>query len=264
MIRLLWLLLPISACATHDVVRSEALVKRGVCGGHKVAVFGYPGDNASCDATVFNLGEGCYAATVPDEPRRPRQILHHGATDTVWAPHLFECSASAPDGHVACVEDVTGRRDEIFGEDIVRWTYLIRLPYVSRTTVVTPYRCRERLRAWELANLPPPDRGDLVISRWFTKQHGWTGIDENLPSVRMRIEEDPIALQRILAGHELITATVCPAATGLSVTIDHEFPVRFEQELATMITRGLSEGHRAVAECTIFQLIVSFARLPNT
>jgi hypothetical protein len=262
---LLLFLLFLGACATRDVLRSEPLVKRGVCGGHPIAVFGYPYENASCDATVIHLGDGCYLATVPGErPRVARQILHDGASDKPWAPHLFECSASAPDGHVACVEDQPlGRRDEVFGEDIARTRYTIALPYVSRTSTVTTGRCRARLAAWELANLPAPDPRELMITHWFSSTRPEDrGQSEDLPRVRLRTQEDPISIGRILGSQELVRATVCPAAGGLAVSIDEDYPARLEHELASMVRRALTEAHRTVAECTIFRFGVAFGDRP--
>jgi len=239
----------VTACATHDVQRSEPLVARATCHGDGLAVFGYPFDQqAGCGERVVNLGDGCYFATRPGErveaPRRPRQVLHGtGGIDAQWLPHLFECSASSPDGHVACVEDLPiGHRDDLFGEDIGRVAWRLQLPdQVGRTWpamwLPAVARCRTKLAAWELANLPPPDHRALVATYWHVEGAGDL---DRLPRERVQPAEDPISLYRILGPDPEVRATVCPTVHGIAAVIDNHYPARLEHQLATMIERALA------------------------
>ena len=239
----------VTACATHDVQRSEPLVARATCNGDGLAIFGYPFvQKAGCGERVINLGDGCYFGTRPGEqvnaPRRPRQVLHGiGGIDGHWVPHLFECSASSPDGHVACVEDVPiGHRDDLFGEHIARVTYGLRLPnQVGRTWPTTwlpaVARCRVRLEAWELANLPAPDRRALVSTYWHLDGASDLG---RIPRQRFKPAEDPLSLDRILGSQPQVRASVCPTVHGLAVVVDDDYPARLEHQLATMIEGALA------------------------
>lgn len=270
--RALLLLVPLAACATRDVHRSEPLVARATCSGDGLAVFGYPYEQeADCGERVVHLGDGCYLATRPGEkakaPRKPRQVLHGpGNTETHWVPHLFECAANAPDGHVACVEDsMLARRGFVFGEDIMRISYGLRLPnHVGKqwpfTWMPATGRCRDKLEAWEIANLPPPDRRTLISTYWHRiRDNGrvWMGPFEPRPHASMLPIEDPISLDRILDGDHAVRATVCPAAQGLSVTIDNDFPAQLEHQFADMVKRGLAD--RTFEECEQLQIGLAFA-----
>jgi hypothetical protein len=236
------ILLLIAGCATHDVLHSEAVVHRAACSGGHVGIFGHPGEDRSCLAEVVSLGDGCYLAVRPDEAAlSPRQILHVGGTDVAWQPHLYQCAANAPDHHVMCVEDYRGRRDDVFGDDIVRNGYKVTVPYEPEVAVVYAGRCRAHLDAWELAHLPPPDPVEMVVTHWLTN-----GGDQ-LPHLRVRFAEDPISLERELGPMPEVVTTACP---GGVISFQHHYSPRLAGELQQVVARAIAEGGFTVATCT--------------
>jgi hypothetical protein len=233
------------ACATHDALRSEPLVRRAVCSDEPVEIYGYPHDAPSCGAHVINIGDGCYIATRTQPTAPVRQEL----ADGVWAPQLFECSASAPDGHVACLEDAAlGRRDDVWlPEPETAHGYWLWVPAEPDTvTSVVVGRCEHRLQAWEAAHLPPPARLDLYLTSWSA--------DEPVPFVRATPPYDPITVGRLLGGTPLVRATACP-----EVTVRGDYPADFDHLLVGLVGQALDTA-RVPRDCRKVTLAVDFVR----
>ena len=246
-----FVLLVLSACATHDVLRAEPIVARAVCSGG-LAVFGYDQDATTCETEVESLGDGCYVAVRSDErPKRARQLIKVDGELVLWAPRLVECAPNEVDGHIMCVEDELPQRDQVFGEDLARVTRSTRLPYQYGVAAVTAGRCRERFYTWELAHVEAPNAPELVTTYWKIHPPGTGDVGERveITPLRFRVDEDAIALGRILGGWQEVSASVCPGRSEPRVTIERALPSRIAQRFASVFARAVIQGELELPAC---------------
>jgi hypothetical protein len=240
----------VAGCAGDGLLHSEPLVRRATCSGDGWAVFGYPVNEADCNVQIFSLGDGCYVSNRPGERRRePRQVNHTPTGDRVWGHHLYQCdTAAAPDGHIACEEDVLPSRDR-GGEEPQGIVARTRVPDMPGWYVDTAIgRCRERFHDWEAGYIPRPDRV-TVETRGVERMAGRdipTGNRVSSDGGELALAEDGLELE-LMAGptditnERAVTAHVCHDDNGTTtVDIPRRYPSRFEHELRDLFVSAMS------------------------
>jgi hypothetical protein len=197
-------------------------------------------------------------------------LIEVGGELVAWAPHLVECAPNAVDGHIMCTEDRLVRRGWVFGEDIVRVTHWVTLPYSTlpteyRVATGPEHRCRDRFETWELAHVPAPASPGLVTTYWsvIRPDAGLSAVGANItvPPIHFRVEEDAISLRRMLFGQE-VRAVMCPGPAGPSVELFTRLPSRLAQRFATVFKRAVTEGGLELSGCQRVTMGITAEREP--
>jgi hypothetical protein len=113
-------------------------------------------------------------------------------------------------------------------------------------------RCRARLEAWELANLPRMDPAALAVTGWMDLTPALVyGPSVDLPRLNVPLAEDAISLVRAGIGdYGPIAADVCRTERGVTVALrSRAYPQRLAQELESVFRRGLAAGPYAPHGC---------------
>ncbi len=210
------LLLLLGACATHDVLRSEPIAERAVCGGMEIGIFGRPHGIPACADFVTNLGDGCYAVKA-----RGRRAL-------------VQCAANAPDGHVMCLVDQPDDVPVFRGDRIHKWMNVF-VPDEPRGTGTQLGRCRGRYRTWVAEVEPRRSPPALIVTGWSSYSGTPLG---KLPDSAFMPDEDSASLERIIPmGYG--SAYVCPGRR-VEITFPDDLPARFSYRLRAAIERAFA------------------------
>lgn len=254
------IVLLLAGCATHDVLRAEPLVARATCSRSGIAVFGHTGAPVgACDAEVQTLGDGCYVAVRPYEWRN-YQSINTALGWQPYAPHLFECSATAPDGHVMCLEDELTSR-EMYVAPATPQTREVHLAGFAQPTTVTLGRCRARLAAWEVANVPRPAPTTLWVGDWrsYDRFHVDRGRKLDISASAIATGVDAVSLHRILGDRERLYATACPMPDGVRITVEAGLPAQVAQTIRRALAPVLA--HVPFERCTRLSADISAVHL---